>query len=211
MCLHWIAMSSDNDQREFSLSLQYNSTLTTSCYGHVICWRECCTTKRRKIVNTQWRENVTLFLAESNSTDLVASLLSVRRALNTASPSRDDSDVIALLVSNFNFFLQNEKKTKKSKIRIHFNNKCSQKVLTVFDGSVFYLQDPSIAEDAESWTDGASRLSDDVSVLLTVLSSSGGRVVVLSVDSVVLLSNDSLPAKEWKTLTNTSETNVVFS
>ena len=28
MCLHWVAMSSDKDQREFSLSLQYNSTLT---------------------------------------------------------------------------------------------------------------------------------------------------------------------------------------
>ena len=49
-----------------------------------------------------------MFLAESNSTDLAASLLSVRRAGNAASPSRDDSDVIALLVSNFNFFLRNE-------------------------------------------------------------------------------------------------------
>ena len=29
VCLHWVAMSSDKDQREFSLSPQYNSTLTT--------------------------------------------------------------------------------------------------------------------------------------------------------------------------------------
>ena len=62
-----------------------------------------------------------------------------------------------------------------------------------FVGSVFYLQDPSSTEDAESFTDGASRLSEDVSVLLTVLSSSGDRAVVLSVDLVVLLLKDSLP------------------
>ena len=62
-----------------------------------------------------------------------------------------------------------------------------------FVGSMFYLQDPSSTEDAESFTDGASRLSDDVSVLLTVLSSSGDRVVVLSVDPVVLLLKDNLP------------------
>ena len=63
----------------------------------------------------------------------------------------------------------------------------------LFVGFVFYLQDPSSVEDAESFTDGASRLSDDVSVLLTVLSSSGDRVVVLSVGLVVLLLKDSLP------------------
>ena len=62
-----------------------------------------------------------------------------------------------------------------------------------FVGSVFYLQDPSSVEDAESFTDGASRLSDDVTVLLTVLYSSGDRAVVLSVDPVVLLLKDSLP------------------
>ena len=70
----------------------------------------------------------------------------------------------------------------------------------VFVGSMFYLQDPSSADDAESFTEGASRLSDDVSVLPTVLSSSGDRVVVLSVDLVVLLFKDSLPVY------NTNET-----
>ena len=58
---------------------------------------------------------------------------------------------------------------------------------------MFYLQDPSSTEDAESFTEGASRLSDDVFVMLTVLSSSGDRVVVLFVDAVVLLLKDSLP------------------
>ena len=53
-----------------------------------------------------------------------------------------------------------------------------------------------MAEDVESFTDGASRLSDDVSVPLVVLSSSGGcAVVVLSEDPVVLLFKDSLPGK----------------
>ena len=34
VCLHWVAMSSDKARREFSLSLQYNSTLTRHYQYH---------------------------------------------------------------------------------------------------------------------------------------------------------------------------------
>ena len=47
VCLHWVEMNSDKDQREFSLSLQYNSTLTELC-------RRVRTEQRRTNTDSQW-------------------------------------------------------------------------------------------------------------------------------------------------------------